>query len=590
MRKINLTAAVLICFSVLALQAQEQLKHEKVRYIDKNGRLFVNRHLPMYLFLGNNANGTDLHRMKSESSPQYSNPFYFDTDGYNTIRTPSQVDTITKKTILPVRDIIFEIYADGLAPQSAIALETKNKFFAKGTNFYGKDLVVHISSKDAGAGLSKIYYSIDKAAYIEYTAPFEYDKEGLHTISYYAVDNVGNAAEPGQTTFTVDRTPPLTISNFVGIQKDGTLSPSTKLELVTTDNITGVKGVYYQIGTKVYPYTTPISLGILNDGKHRVSFYAVDNVNNNNAGQEDGKVVKMFDADFNMDKTAPVSTLTVVGDQFEGQYHYVSPRTKISLSATDQTGVFQIRYGVDKAAGDVFASDFSLNDKQGFQKINFLAEDEVKNISTVNSKTVYMDKVPPVTGINYKTPQFFNRDTLFINRNTEIGFFSRDTESGVLKTEYKVDNGEFLAYTDKFKIDMEGFHTIEFKSTDKVNNVENIKKSQVLVDNNAPEIYLNFSIMKVGERPQDGKSYAIYPSYTRMYIGATDKYSGTETIFYSIDGGPMQNYATATKNVSEANLFTQNKFYTIKVIAKDKLGNESIKEVSFFIDDNPGNN
>ena len=93
---------------------------------------------------------------------------------------------------------------------------------------------------------------------------------------------------------------------------------------------------------------------------------------------------------------------------------------------------------------------------------------------------MYYDKTPPVTGINFKTPQFFNRDTLFVNKNTEIGFFSRDTESGVEKTEYKVDNGEFTAYSNKFTVEQEGFHTIEFKSTDKVNNVEMIKKSQLL--------------------------------------------------------------------------------------------------------------
>ena len=77
-------------------------------------RLYWNKHLPVYLYLSPNPNGADAHLLKSESMPRYATPFYFDTEGRNFMRTRWAVDPDTKKAIVPQKEVLWEVYADGL--------------------------------------------------------------------------------------------------------------------------------------------------------------------------------------------------------------------------------------------------------------------------------------------------------------------------------------------------------------------------------------------------------------------------------------------------------------------------------------------
>jgi hypothetical protein len=193
-----------------------------------------------------------------------------------------------------------------------------------------------------------------------------------------------------------------------------------------------------------------------------------------------------------------------------------------------------------------------------------------------------MDNTPPITAINYKVPQFFNRDTLFIISKTKIQLFAKDYQSGLQRIEYKIDDGQWVTYNGEFTIPNEGYHTITFRSVDKVNNVEKEKKSSCLVDNNAPKIYINFSIEPIEFKEEGGQKIPVYPAYTKMYLGATDKYAGTEAIYFSINGGPKMRYISA-KDIAQRGLIRKPGKYTVTVEAVDKLGNKSTKTTTFYI-------
>ncbi|MFQ5335520.1 MAG: hypothetical protein ACE5DN_05540, partial [Flavobacteriales bacterium] len=136
----------------------------------------------------------------------------------------------------------------------------------------------------------------------------------------------------------------------------------------------------------------------------------------------------------------------------------------------------------------------------------------------------------------------------------------------------------------KFTIPQEGFHKITFKSTDKVNNVEQIKESQCFVDNTGPVIYHNFSIEPIGKNKKGGNMLDIYPNYTRLYLGATDKHVGTARIQYSFDGKSFRDYSSPyTLDISELSLFKRKKHYEVTVKAIDKLGNETQTVIEFFV-------
>ena len=336
------TLLLVISFFVLSnVWAQEQLKHPIKFYTDSEGRLFVNKSMPLYVWLSTSPDpNCEKQRLKSESSPQYSNPFYFDTEGYNTFRTPSQVDTVTKKVILPKRDIIFEVYTDSEAPVLKQNYGEAPLYRKDGKLYCGKNTVVNIADKDKMSGTDLILKSIDGSDFTKYSGEIPFNSEKDYVFKYYAVDNVGNVGKIKTLEFTVDVSSPKTVSEVIGTDYHGILNTSSKIKLTATDNSSGVNKVFYKIdnGSK-RTYTGRIALSSLTEGDHTITFYSVDNVKNT----ENENQYKFF-----LDKTAPMVIKEVLGDQYiiNGKVVW-SGRTKLQLTAVDnKAGVKEIMYSL----------------------------------------------------------------------------------------------------------------------------------------------------------------------------------------------------------------------------------------------------
>ncbi len=575
MKKFILLFALIIMSG--AIMAQQQLTHTKRTYVAPNGNFYIQKSLPVYLRLATSKDaGAETHLLESKVSAKYTNPFYFDTDGKNTIRTPHAVDPNTKKIVYPLQDVIFEVYADGIAPVSKSKFSGAPKYVKGSIIYYGVGLIVDVTSTDGVSGVEKTLYSIDGGAYTAYSSSLNMNKENKHTLKYYAADNVGNAENPKERIFTVDLTSPRTTYAVSDPKLGDIISPKAKVTLTKTDNLSGVRNTkYYFDNRSPVVYYNPIVLTSLSDGDHTLTYYTTDNVNN---------VETKLVYNFYLDKIAPVTTNTIQGDQYMGTYKFVSPRTKINLTATDnKAGVESITYLIDGSGKTTFSSPFKVPDKKGLHTISYYGTDKVTNKETTKYLKVYMDNVPPTTGIIYGKPQFFDRDTLFINKDTKITLKPKDHESGVKVTDYTVD-GSKSTYNSPFTIPKEGYRKITFNSTDRVNNVEQVKESSTYVDNSPPVIYYNFSIKPVSRTTKNGKAYDVYPNYTRLFLGATDKKCGTQRIQYSINGNPFKDYSSPhTLDVSELLLFKSRKLYKVTVKAKDKLGNESVKDIEFYV-------
>ncbi len=581
-------------FIVSSVFAQQVIVPKKGWYVNDKGRFFVNKNLGIYLWLSFSPDqNSPKHLLKSETC-KWTNPMHFDTEGFNSIRSPWEIDS-TGKYVLPQHDIVFPVYADGLPPVVSSTFYGAPKYIKAGKIFYGKGLKVKLTatdaypskglSKDEVSGVNKIYYSINGDAYKVYTGEINFDKEGQYTLKYYATDNVGNYSQPITKTFTVDLTPPTIAQNITGDKIGTVYSPRAKIVLTSQDNLSGVNHIYYSIDNKpAQIYYKPIPITALTTGNHTFEFWSVDNVKNTNRGQgqngQNGKGASKYTFEF--DNVAPTVSYDIVGDHYKGKYDYISSRTKIKLTAQDKNGVKEIRYGINTKPNQLYSEPFSMPSKTGLETFYYNATDKLNNKSLTKNKVVYMDNTNPTTGINYKYPQFFNRDTLFITSKTKIQLFAHDYQSGLQKIEYAIDNGDFKEYTGEFTIPTEGYHTIKFRSIDKVNNVETTKKSSCLVDNYPPKIYINFSIEPVNTKTVNGEKLNVYPTYTKMYIGATDKYSGTESIYFSVNKGPKIRYISA-KDIAHRGLISKPGTYTVTVEAVDKLGNKSQKTIKFII-------
>jgi len=197
---------VLMVFFITA-SAQQQLDHQKRTYHDADGNLYWNKELPVYIYLSTSESSEKI-KLNSKISKNYTNPFYFDTEGMNTVRTPHAVDPKTKKMVSPLQDIIFEVYADGIAPATNSTFSPAPKYVKSGTIYYGKGLTVSLKSTDAVSGVEKTYYSINGEGYQAYSSDIAMNQEGNYSFKYYAADNVGNAENPSTRTYIVDLTSP----------------------------------------------------------------------------------------------------------------------------------------------------------------------------------------------------------------------------------------------------------------------------------------------------------------------------------------------------------------------------------------------
>lgn len=191
----------LILFFILflggLLYAQDQIPSEKKAGIGKKNRLYTNKDLGLYLWLSTSADeNSQKIRLMSDSSKNYTNPMYFDTEGYNTFRSPSCVDTNSKRVVYPLKDIIFEVYSDSKAPITKAIISGENEKTKRKKQIYKGRADIELKAYDVTSGVEKIYYSINGQSYKEYTNKFSIQTEGENLLKFYSTDVVGNREEP----------------------------------------------------------------------------------------------------------------------------------------------------------------------------------------------------------------------------------------------------------------------------------------------------------------------------------------------------------------------------------------------------------
>ncbi|MFC2413905.1 MAG: OmpL47-type beta-barrel domain-containing protein, partial [Bacteroides sp.] len=294
-------------------------------------RLYWNKHLPVYLYLSPNPNGADAHLLKSESMPRYATPFYFDTEGRNFMRTRWAVDPDTKKAIVPQKEVLWEVYADGLAPQTHIKFQdekgvmTTKRYLGVGSKF-------SLHASDAVSGVEVIYYSLNGEGFQKYEGTINLTKEGRNEVRYCAEDRVGNREELHFFWVDMDVTAPTTQSEIMGVVlgKDNTVTPQTQIRLEARDALSGVRSTRYRIDSgrwQEYSAQARITMKQLADGNHLLEFYSTDLLGNTEEIQK---------VSFYLDAIPPITISDILGDKFlVGDKLYFSSRTKMKITAVD---------------------------------------------------------------------------------------------------------------------------------------------------------------------------------------------------------------------------------------------------------------
>lgn len=557
------------------LLAQEPLQHEKSIYRSPEGKLYINKEAPLYISIGSSPEDTGNYLLKSEKTPQFANPMYLDSEGYNTIRSPWKIDPETKQYVFPKEDVVFELYADSEAPRTTIDMSTENIQVEKNTIYVGREADLQFNAQDEMAGVKDIYYSVDREDYQKYSRPVKLNEEKKIILKYYAVDHVGNAEEPKKNEIVMDLSAPNTNHKIEGDHHKDVLSGRAEIRLNATDKITNVKQTHYSIdGGKERAYRGPLSTENLSEGEHRLTYYSVDRLDNS----EEKKEFRFY-----VDKTPPRVVEELLGNTYIANgKEYLSGRNRLKLISMDnKAGVKEIRYSINGEPFKKYSKPFSLN-RSGNLDIEIQAIDSVNNKVqekklTDRSNISYVDLKGPKLDYQFSGPAFSFRDTTYITSETNIILTGKDEESGFKHIEYSIrDNDPMKNYDNPFVIKKDGSYSIEYSGYDNLENTS-VDEFFCTVDNKGPEIFHRFSMNSHGKKTINGKQYPVYPEHVVLFLSASDSQVGFANMHYSINGSNKQSYKGLIKGFKKGS-------YDIKVTAEDKLGNQRDKEIHFYIE------
>jgi hypothetical protein len=126
--------------------------------------------------------------------------------------------------------------------------------------WYRGPATVTLTATDPDSPVAATYFGVDAAPTLTYSAPFTVSSDGIHQISFYSIDPVGNREATNQLPLKIDQTPPV----ISGMPASGCIlwPPNQKLVNVATvgaaDAVSGLAlGSFQVTGTSNEPDGDP---------------------------------------------------------------------------------------------------------------------------------------------------------------------------------------------------------------------------------------------------------------------------------------------------------------------------------------------
>jgi hypothetical protein len=252
------------------------------------------------------------------------------------------------------------------------------------------------------------HYSLDGGASVNYSSAgtFSISSEGLHDLTFYSFDSLGNIERIHSQAIIVDNSPPITVLNIFGrkytsggttwVRSNTAITP-IYINWTRDDEPTlavGRERTAYRIFETVWGAWmdfipgNPIDLGTT-DGSREIQWYSVDLLGNNETVQTETVVV---------DDTPPTTTLVLGDPNFDRDGTlFIEKTTDITLSAVDGgSGLNSIQYRIDDdLQWAQYVGPFNI-ETFGEHTIYFRSIDNLDNTESERQLEVF------VLGPNYK--------------------------------------------------------------------------------------------------------------------------------------------------------------------------------------------
>lgn len=338
-------------------------------------------------------------------------------------------------------DVTGAVVADTAAP---ITLDDYNG------EWRNTPVTVSLTATDTHSWVASTHYRTAEGEYTTYLAPFTVSSEGTTTLEYYSVDGAGVTEYPRTVPIKIDYTAPVTSHTAPSSWRKGPV----EVTLAGTDPLSGLKEIRYTVADgPEQVYSAPISIS--QEGSVIVRYWGVDNVGNT----ETPKSVTVL-----VDDTAPVSS-------DDAPIDWVNSPLDVSLFANDGlSGVSAIRYSLNGGAEEDYGSPVRVAG-DAIHTLEYASVDGAGNRETTRTATIRLDTTPPVTSSN-AVSSYVGTATVTLS--------ATDTLSGVSKTEYRIDGGEWTAGA-SVSIEAVGRHLLEWKSLDAAGNAEETRSATFTV-------------------------------------------------------------------------------------------------------------
>jgi hypothetical protein len=381
---------------------------------------------------------------------------------------------------------------------------------------------VVLHANDALSGVGGTFYNVDGEPTDESGMSVTLSTEGVHVVSYWSVDNAGNAEVAKSFTVTVDLTKPIITASqapakngggwnnsdvtvtfdcadalsgvascpapkTVSVETFGTIvggtaidnagnTESTSLTLKLDKTAPTITGSTDRAPNAAHWYNDDVTVAFVgSDDRSGVKSLTGSVTLGEGENQHvDGTVVDAADnsasttvSDIDVDKTAPVLT--------------VAPTTPANAAGWYKTDVTQHWTASDALSGlavDVPA-DTLLSTEGDAVTATASVTDKAGNNTTKTSAAVKIDKTAPTTDVSAPSS--------WVNQDVTVTFTAHDGGSGVAATHYNVDGGPD---TTGVTVDLaaQGTHLITYASTDVAGNIEAAQQVTVLIDKTNPTI------------------------------------------------------------------------------------------------------
>lgn len=280
--------------------------------------------------------------------------------------------------------------------------------YVNGTTLYINSSTPLGFTLTSSATWAHTHYSLDGGASQNYslTGSFTISSEGLHDLTFYSVDSLGNAEQTHAQTIIVDNSPPITALNIFGREftsagttwvRSNTAITPIYLNWTRDDEPTlavGRERTAYRVYNVVWGVWTdfipgnPIDLGAT-DGSRQIEWYSVDLLGNDETVQIVTVVV---------DDTPPTTSIVLGDPSFERDGTlFIEKTSEITLSATDEgCDVNARQYRLDDGLEWIhYVGPFTI-ERFGEHTIYFRSVDNLGNTEQEHELEVF------VLGPNYK--------------------------------------------------------------------------------------------------------------------------------------------------------------------------------------------